>query len=165
MKVFTNATKTRFFSTDYHVRHLHELEINTVKELMTLIRDVDVNVLIGNRFFQADDIGELLITEDDGINPVKPFQIDFLEGMTFAEILASALNSHEYTETAQIIFQIKALWKYAAEWDGGREVLLFIASDGSKLLVDINHFAAKIKTTTYLKTTNLALLPSFYQPK
>lgn len=161
MKLFTNAAQTRLFATDRYVNNLRAIEVNSIGDLVQAVEGIDINVLIGNRFFQADDIGELIITEDDGFNPVTPFKIDFLESMTAAEIVAGTIALYEYGDTAKIIAQIKALWEYGTSYEDGLEDFLFVAGDGSKLLININHFAATIKATSYLKTTNLALLPPF----
>lgn len=161
MRVFTNSAQTRFFATNTHVRNLHEIYITSIHELIETIEDVDINVLVGNRFFQADDIDELILSEDDGFSEITPFKIDFLDSMTAAEIAANTIRLYEYSATARIINQLKALWDCRTSYKDGKEDFLFIASDGSKLLININHFAATIKATSYLKTTNLALLPSF----
>lgn len=161
MKLYTNSAQTRLFATDRYVNNLRAIEVNNISDLVQALEDVDINLLIGNRFFQADDIGELIITEDDGFNPVVPFVIDFLERMTAAEIVSSAISLYEYSDTAKIIDQVKALWEYSTHYEDGLEDFLFIANDGSKLAININHFAATIKATSYLKTTNLQLLPSF----
>lgn len=161
MKIFANGSESRFFATDDYVKGLHEVEICDVQSLVKTIKGVDINVLLGNRFFQADDIDELIITEDDGFTPVTPYWFDFLDRMTAAEIAASALTLHEYSDTAKLIDQLKALWEYTTKYEDGLEEFLFIATDGSKLAINIHHFSESIKTTSYLKTTNPALIPPF----
>ena len=151
MQLFTNANKTRFFATNDHVIGLQPIEINNIKDLMETMPDIDINLLISNFFFEADEFGELIIQADDGYHPVTPFVFDFLDSMTFSEIAAKAISLYEYGDTARLILQIKALWSYTSilNEDEGVEEFLFVATDNSKLLLTLSHFAHKVDAQTY----------------
>lgn len=150
MQLFTNATQTRFFSTNAHVRDLHPIEINSVADLMTKLPDIKINLLISNFFFEPDEFGELIIKTDDGYHPTMPFVFDFLEPLTFCEITAQAIDVYEYSDIAGLVRQIKHLWQHASVLREGVEEFLFVASDASKLVLTLNHFSHTVEAKSFL---------------
>ena len=93
MKVFTDTTETSFFSTDNHIKNLHEIEINTIKDFVFKYA-LDSHVLLGIKCWMVNRFDELLPGNpvlDDSDEPAlhgEWLEIDFIKDMALLDILS-----------------------------------------------------------------------------
>ena len=158
MKLFTNATKTRLFSTDNHVKNLHEIEISSVERA---IKDwghsiLDIHTLLDYNSLRTGDIDQVSavsviptsIEPDESLYSDDVLTIDFTKDLSYAEIAAQALDAFGYYGKAGLISELKELWKKEDDYRGDHQDLIFTAHDDSKLYIKIDHFEEIMIVTT-----------------
>jgi hypothetical protein len=89
MKIFTDATETSFFTTDRHIKNLHKIEINTIKEFVFKY-GLDSDILIGEKAWMISRFDELVSGEPLRVSEEEMagewLEIDFTQGMSVSEI-------------------------------------------------------------------------------
>lgn len=107
MKVYTNQTETVFFKTDDHVKNLHEIEINSIKDFVHRY-SIDEMILL--------DVKDWMICRFDELKPGKQVvtsfddepeligevftDFDFLEGFKLLDI-----DNNRYSEMPDAILE------------------------------------------------------------
>lgn len=102
MQLFTNATETRFFLTENHVKNLHTIEIDSVTDALS--KGVcELPLMLMYQYFKVDDLDELIVSNherDDGSDANEPntFHFDFLKWRSYSEIVEEGLKAGTFND-------------------------------------------------------------------
>lgn len=152
MKIFTNATENRFFATDNHVKNLHQIEIDSVTDLLSKgVCGISVPLLY--QLIKVDDLDELIVsnhTTDDGSDLDAPdtFNFDFLKYMTYAEIVAEALTIGTFAEKCQIIKFVESVVNSDKDTRGEHNARRFYTPDATMLVIGVDYNSETIYVDT-----------------
>ena len=142
MRLFTNNTQTRYFTTDQYFSNLQAIEVSSIEDAISSYTLCDPMVFIGHYNLYANKHGELY-TQKHRDSSNKAIVFDFMEELTEAEIAHQVIASLDFDGAETFINKVKKVWQ--CRWVNVNvvvdnvETVQFDTYDSSQILVEINH--------------------------
>jgi hypothetical protein len=152
MKLFTNAAKTRFFTTENQVKNLHEIEVNSIHEAVADYGICSPLVFLDINQLYANDLDQ--VKEKPAHHEVDSIDLGFGKDLSYAEIIGQALDIYDYDGQLDFIFEV--VFKFGSEDktnDDDTEVMTITPSDNSVIVINMDHFTKEISYTVGTNTT------------
>ena len=137
MQLFTNNTRTRFFTTDNHVKNLELIEVSSVLDVVEQYSICDPLVLVDILQLYTNDLDQLKTMKSN--HEVDSIVFDFLKDLSYAEITKQILDIYDYPSQLSIIEAIESEWLCDTSYQADIDTLALKPTDGSRITVTINH--------------------------
>ena len=137
MQLFTNNTRTRFFTTDNHVKNLERINVSSVFDAVEQYSISNPLVLVDILQLYTNDLDQLKIMKPN--HEVDSVIFDFLKDLSYAEITKQILDIYDYPSQLSIIEAIKSEWLCDTSYKADVDTLTLKPTDGSRITVIINH--------------------------
>ena len=137
MQLFTNSTRTRFFTTDNHVKNLEQIDVSSVLDVVEKYSICDPLVLIDLLQLYTNDLDQLKVIKPN--HEVDSFAFDFLKDMSYAEITKQILDVYDFPSQLSIIEAIMEEWIHGSSYQADIDSIVLNPSDDSVINITINH--------------------------
>ena len=147
MIILTNSSETRFFLNDDHVKNLHEIEVNSIADLLNK-KVCKVSHLLKQQSLQVDELGEIVTLDYEGLDiPPNGFEFPFMYQFSFAEVVEQSINqiiesqpdkASGIAEAKSFIRELEVNYSTVHQIGVSLEALIFVTPDGSKLIIRVN---------------------------
>lgn len=137
MQLLTNNTRTRFFTTDNHVKNLKPIDVSSVLDVVEQYSICDPLVLVDILQLYTNDLDQLKTMKPN--HEVDSVVFDFLKDLSYAEITKQILDIYDYPSQLSIIEAIESEWLCDTSYRADIDTLALKPTDGSRITVTINH--------------------------
>lgn len=142
MQIFTNNTRSRFFSTDNHVKNLEQINVSSVCDVVEKYSICDPLVLLDILQLYTNDLDQLKVMKPN--HEVDSFTFDFLKDLSYAEITKQILDVYDYSSQQSIIEAIMKEWAHGSSYQADIDSIILNPSDDSALDITINYETCEI---------------------
>lgn len=151
MKLFTNASKTRFFTTENHVKNLHEIEVNSIHDAVSVYCICSPLVFLDIKQLYANDLDQ--VKEIPANHEIDSINFGFSKDLSYAEIIGQILDIYDYDGQISFIFEVtKDLRSKDKTIDGDTEEMTIMPSDRSVIVIKVDHFTKELSYTVKATT-------------
>ena len=144
MKLFTNVSKTRFFTTENHVKNLSEINVDSIHKVISDYAICSPLVFLDINQVYTNDLDQL--KEIPANHEVESITFDFSKELCYAEIIGQSLDIYDYDGQMSFIFEVicKFPSDIKTEDNDDIEVMTIKPSDGSVITLNIDHYDKEI---------------------
>lgn len=146
MKVFTDSTETSFFKTDYHLKNLHEIEINSIEDFIYRY-SLRSKILLGMECWMVGRFDELLsgnpvvdASEEPALHG-EWLEIDFVSDIPYIDILLEISKFENISYSMEDYKNSGIFQSMSHEWindDNDEKWIIVARNDDRKLEVVID---------------------------
>lgn len=139
MQLFTNKSKTRFFTTSNAIEGLTSVDIASVNDFIGIDTNWNPLVLVSWGSLRANGQNEVSYHNGFDEEPTgEVLTFDFIEGLSEAEVAKQIIEANDFANQVAILKQMVGSWEYDSDYEEDTENFLFTAEDGSQVCAYIN---------------------------